>query len=66
MFRGFGALTGAITVGLLTAVFFDLFYLLEGTKAAWAKPQYLAPVLGAAWFGATRRADRLLLHVLRA
>lgn len=48
-FRGFGALTGAITVGLLLPVFFEVYADLVGYSAA--PKDLIATILGSLWFG---------------
>ena len=50
VFRGFGALTGAVTVGLLMAVFFDVFFLLTENGPV-GDHRLVAAALGATWFG---------------
>ena len=50
IFRGFGTLTGAITVGLVMAVFFDLYYQFSSGLAP-PQVQALKLAMGTAWFG---------------
>ena len=49
VFRGFGALTGAITIGLLMAVFFDLYFRLKDSGLI-GDEKLIAAGLGSCWF----------------
>ena len=51
VFRGFGALTGAITVGLAMAIFFDVYFRFDALKPSSESANLLAVLLGTAWFG---------------
>ena len=51
VFHGFGSLTGAITVGLTAAIFFDVFFRIKEAGVSRASLDWIAVGMGAAWFG---------------